>query len=150
MNNRKEAEKKAETDSDFRDSIEKAAADPEYQKFVEEMDAKELALKNHPYTKTKDILDAEYELVISYPKNDVPVGNIKDATASSPEGMTIIESILSEENPGALVTNDLEIIELTPDVKVFVFAEEAKVNAVWKGDDVKTKDYTIYEYSRIE
>lgn len=142
MNQRKEIQKKVDSDDDFRDQIEKAAADPEYKKYVEEMDAKALALKNHPYTRTKDILDAEYELVISYPKNGVSVGNIED------EGMTIIESILTEENPGALISNDLEIIELTPDVKLFVFAEEAKVNAVWRGDDVETKDYTIYEYVR--
>lgn len=147
---RKEAQKKAESDSDFRDQIEKAAHDPEYQKYLDEVSAKEQALKNHPYTRTKDILDAEYELVISYPKNGVPVGNIIEADASSPEGMPIIESILAEENPGALITNDLEIIELTPDVDMFVFAEETKVNAVWKGDDVKTKDYTIYEYKRIK
>lgn len=150
MNQREEVQKKAETDSDFCDELEKAAADPEYKKFMEEVDAKELALKNHPYTRTKDILDAEYELVISYPKNGVPVGTIDDQTSSNPDGMTIIESILAEENPGALITNDLEIIELTPDVDLFVFAEEAKVNAVWKGKDVETKDYTIYEYSRIK
>ena len=144
MDKRKEIQKKIDSDDDFRDQIEKAAADPEYQKYLDEMTAKEQALKNHPYTKTKDILDAEYELVISYPKNGVAVGNIEE------DGMTIIESILTEENPGALITNDLEIIELTPDVDLFVFAEETKVNAVWRGDDVETKDYTIYEYNRIK
>lgn len=143
MNKREEVQKKAEEDSEFRDELEKAVADPEYKKFMDEQAAKALALKNHPYTKTKDILDAEYELVISYPKNDVSVGTNDD-------GMTIIESILADENPGALISNDLEIIELTPDVDVFVFAEEAKVNAVWKGKDVETKNYTIYEYSRIK
>lgn len=145
--NRKMAEEKIEDDAEFRKNLEEAAEDPEFKKFMEELDEKEKELLNHPYTKARDILDEDFELVISYPKNGVPNGTCEHQ--GKDEEIPIIESILIDENvEGALITNDLEIIEITPDINTVIFAETAKVNAVWVEKYAATQDYTIYEYIR--
>lgn len=146
MSQQDSVKKRMDEDEGFRDHVEKAAVDPEFKKFLDEQDKREKELADHPYTRTKKILDEEFELVISYPKNGVPVGT-RDHEGC-PDGMEIIESILTDENPDALVTNDLEIIELTPDVKILVFAEETKTNAVYKDHICEMRDYTIHEYER--
>ena len=146
MSHRKDVEQRLDDDKEFREVVEKAAADPEFKKFMDAEAAKAQELANHPYTRTKKVLDEEFELVISYPKNGVPLGTCDHE--GYPDGMEIIESILMDENPDALVTNDLEIIELTPDVEILVFAEETKTNAVYKDSICEMRDYTIYEYER--
>ena len=114
---------------------------------MDKMQEQEDELANHPYTKARDILDEDFELVISYPKNDVLNGYCEHE--GQDEEIPIIESILIDENEeGALITNDLEIIEITPDVNTVIFAEKAKVNAVWVTEDAAKQDYTIYEYIR--
>jgi len=146
---RKAAEDQITDDSEegeeFRKQLERAAKDPEFQKYLDYMKEQEEKLASHPYTKARDMLDAEFELVISYPKNDVPNGH----TEIDGKEIPIIESILIGENvEGALITNDLEIIEITPEVTTVIYAEEAKVNAVWRTADEPTQDYTIHEYIR--
>ena len=141
MSNADEIRKKLAEDPDFQAHAEKVSQDPEFQKWMKSIEDKATALAEHPYTKARNILDAEFELVISYPKNGVPEGTAEN-------GMTIIEAILTDENEDALITNDLEIIQITPDVEIVVFAEETKSNAVYKDEIRETRDYTIYEYTR--
>jgi hypothetical protein len=145
---RKEAEEKAKTNDDFRKALEEDANSEGFQKFLDEEAEHELELANHPYAKNKKALDEEFELVITYAKNGVTCGTI-DAEGR-PEGIPIIESILEEENPGALITNDLYIVAITPDVDILIFAEETMTNAVYRMDNTETKDYTIYEYKRTK
>jgi len=146
MSNAEDIRKKLAEDPEFQAHAEKVHADPEFQKWMKSIEDKAAALAEHPYTKSKNILDTEFELVITYAKNGVPVGTCDHE--GHPDGMEIIESILTDENEGALVTNDLEIIQITPDVEIVVFAEETKGNAVYKDEIVEFRDYTIYEYTR--
>ena len=142
---RKEADRRLGEDEEFRDMLDKASKDPEFKKFLDAQNERAEELANHPWQKARDIIDAEFELVISYPKNDVPNGH----TEVDGKEIPIIESILVDENvEGAMITNDLEIIEITPDVHTVIYAEEAKVNAVWRTADEPTQDYTIHEYIR--
>ena len=128
--------------------LEDLAKDPEFKKHMEEIDAAEQAKRDeldaHPYMRAKRILDEEFELTISYPKTGVPIGHLD----VNPE-LTIVESILTEENPGALITNDLYIIEITPDVEQVILAEE-NLNTNMFNPNPIVKDYTIHEYNRIK
>lgn len=129
-----------------RDALEEQAQSEDFKKFIDAEEAKERELAEHPYTRNKRILDEEFRLEISYPKNGVAVGTI-DAEGR-PEGIPIIESILEYENPGALITNDLYIIDITPDVDVLIMGEDTSIGSFSKEPAV-TKDYIIHEYRRI-
>lgn len=124
--------------------LEDLAHDEEFKKQMSEWDAAEKAkqdeLDNHPYMKAKRTLEEEFELTISYPKNDIPVGDCEN-------GMPIIESVLADENPGALITNDLYIIEITPEVNQVILAEEDMNVGMFNPNKTK-KSYIIHEYNR--
>ena len=57
-------------------------------------------------------------------------------------------TVINVNDAPIIITNDLEIIQITPDVEIVVFAEETKSNAVYKDEIRETRDYTIYEYTR--
>jgi hypothetical protein len=117
---------------------EELATNPEFKKFIDEMEKNDPA--NHPYMIAKNILDTEFELTIQYEKKQILVGKTE-------AGMNFIEDILQAENEGALITNDLSIIEITADVDTVVLAEEILgIGYLQKSD---FKDYTISEYNRI-
>jgi hypothetical protein len=126
-----------------RDALEKEASSDKFKKFMEEIQKQEDELANHPYMVAKRILDEEFELSISYPKNNVPVGECQHGDQTLP----IIESILTDENPGAIITNDLYIIEIAPETQQVILAEEDLSKGMFNPNKTE-KDYIIHEYNR--
>ena len=101
--------------------------------------------ENHPWMLAKTILDNEFELTIEYSKD-----NVTDAYLVEGD-MPRIEAILTDENEGALITNDLSIIEITPDVNTVVLAKEKLDMGMQflSGLDGE-KSFTILEYNRVK
>ena len=126
-----------------RDALEKEANSEEFKKFIDAEEAKARELAEHPYMQARTTLDEEFELTITYEKTGVPIGYV-----DVDETMPIVESVLMEENPGALITNDLYIITITPDVDQVILATEKMNNAFVRTSEEVTRDYIIEEWNR--
>ena len=133
----------ADLTDEQREELEKIAASDDFKKAMEAELEKRKELEEHPYMRTKRILDEEFELTISYPKDLVPVGDCDH----NGKVMPIIESILTDENPGAIITNDLYIIEITPETQQVILAEE-DLNVGMFNPNKTEKSYIIHEYNR--